>query len=163
MRGLLTSDANMSLRPARSIRAIEDIADQIREQLRSGHLRPGQRLPPERELAKQLGVGRNTVREAMTMLEVAGLVERRLGSAGGAFITNSNSKAVAERISDGMMLGRISLKANDLPLSEAKWRPLASRAAKATMCGWCLATAFERVSFNARLTSSRVPDDSAPL
>lgn len=106
------SDASLNLRPARSIRAIEDIADQIREQLRSGHLRPGQRLPPERELAKQLGVGRNTVREAMTMLEVAGLVERRLGSAGGAFITNSNSRAVAERISDGMMLGRISL--NDL-------------------------------------------------
>ena len=103
------SDANLSLRPARPIRAIQDIADQIREQLRSGHLHPGQRLPPERELAKQLGVGRNTVREAMTMLEAAGLVERRLGSSGGAFITDSNSKAVAERISDGLMLGRISL------------------------------------------------------
>jgi DNA-binding FadR family transcriptional regulator len=102
-------DANLNLRPARSIRAIQDIADQIREQLRSGQLHPGHRLPPEREMAKQLGVGRNTVREAMTMLEVAGLVERRLGSSGGAFITSSNTSAVAERISDGMMLGRISL------------------------------------------------------
>jgi GntR family transcriptional regulator, transcriptional repressor for pyruvate dehydrogenase complex len=102
------TEAGFSLRPARSVRAIQDITDQIREELRAGRLRPGQRLPAERELAKVLGVGRNTVREAMSMLEVSGLIERRPGTTGGAFIRASTGSAVADRISDGMMLGRYS-------------------------------------------------------
>ena len=92
------------------MRAIQDIVDQIRDELKAGRLRPGQRLPPERELAKQLGVGRNTVREAMSMLEVSGLIKRRTGSAGGAFITSSNAAAVSDRIADGIMLGDFSIE-----------------------------------------------------
>jgi GntR family transcriptional repressor for pyruvate dehydrogenase complex len=103
------SEQPVAFRPARTVRAIEDIAEQIRNELRSGRLTPGQRLPPERELAKQLCVSRNTVREAMSMLEVAGLLERRIGSTGGAFIAASNSSVVARGISDGLMLGRFKL------------------------------------------------------
>ena len=95
------SEQPVAFRPARTVRAIEDIAEQIRNELRSGRLTPGQRLPPERELAKQLCVSRNTVREAMSMLEVAGLLERRIGSTGGAFIAASNSSVVARGIPTG--------------------------------------------------------------
>jgi len=91
------------------MRAVEDITEQIRAELRAGRLTPGQRLPPERELATQLNVSRSTIREAMSMLEVAGIVERRIGSAGGSFITTSNSAVVARSISDGITLGRYSL------------------------------------------------------
>lgn len=60
------------------------IADQIREQIVSGAAIPGQQLPSERDLAISLGVSRPTVREALIALEVAGLVEVRVGV--GAFV-----------------------------------------------------------------------------
>jgi len=60
------------------------IADQIRDQILAGAVEPGQQLPSERELAQSLGVSRPTVREALIALEVAGLVEVRVGV--GAFV-----------------------------------------------------------------------------
>jgi len=66
-----------SIEPRRLYR---QIADQIRGLIRSGEFPPGSRLPPERDLAKQLGVSRPSVREALIALEVEGLVEVRIGS-----------------------------------------------------------------------------------
>lgn len=60
------------------------IADQIRDQITAGALESGRQLPSERELAASLGVSRPTVREALIALEVAGLVEVRVGV--GAFV-----------------------------------------------------------------------------
>lgn len=67
------------LRTIRSKRVYEQIAEQIEELIRRRHFKPGHRLPPERELAKQLGVSRPSVREAMIALETAGLIEVRTG------------------------------------------------------------------------------------
>ena len=61
-------------------RLYRQIADQIRGLIRSGEFAAGARLPPERDLAKQLGVSRPSVREALIALEVEGLVEVRIGS-----------------------------------------------------------------------------------
>ncbi len=66
-----------SIEPRRLYR---QIADQIRTLIKSGEYRAGARLPPERDLAKQLGVSRPSVREALIALEVEGLVEVRIGS-----------------------------------------------------------------------------------
>src|SRR5580765_2302738 len=66
-----------SIEPRRLYR---QIADQIRELIRAGEFVAGARLPPERDLAKQLGVSRPSVREALIALEVEGLVEVRIGS-----------------------------------------------------------------------------------
>jgi DNA-binding FadR family transcriptional regulator len=66
-----------SIEPRRLYR---QIADQIRTLIRSGEFPAGSRLPPERDLAKQLGVSRPSVREALIALEVEGLVEVRIGS-----------------------------------------------------------------------------------
>jgi GntR family transcriptional regulator, transcriptional repressor for pyruvate dehydrogenase complex len=66
-----------SIEPRRLYR---QIAEQIRGLIRSGEYSPGARLPPERDLAKQLGVSRPSVREALIALEVEGLVEVRIGS-----------------------------------------------------------------------------------
>ncbi|WP_281352629.1 FadR/GntR family transcriptional regulator [Skermanella pratensis] len=60
------------------------MAGQLGDLIRRGELPPGHRLPPERDLARQLGVSRPTVREAMIALEIAGLVEVRTGS--GAYV-----------------------------------------------------------------------------
>jgi len=66
-----------SIEPRRLYR---QIADQIRTLIRNGEFPAGARLPPERDLAKQLGVSRPSVREALIALEVEGLVEVRIGS-----------------------------------------------------------------------------------
>jgi len=66
-----------SIEPRRLYR---QIADQIRTLIRSGEFSAGARLPPERDLARQLGVSRPSVREALIALEVEGLVEVRIGS-----------------------------------------------------------------------------------
>lgn len=56
------------------------IADKLAQQINSGGLKPGMRLPAERDLAQQYDVSRQTVREALIALEVSGLVDIRPGS-----------------------------------------------------------------------------------
>ncbi len=62
----------------------EQLADHLVEDIRAGRLRAGERLPGERELAAQLGVGRASVREALGFLQVRGVIETRRGS--GSFV-----------------------------------------------------------------------------
>ena len=61
-------------------RLYRQIADQLRSLIENGEYEVGSRLPPERDLAAQLGVSRPSVREALIALEVEGLVEVRMGS-----------------------------------------------------------------------------------
>src|SRR5688572_5464349 len=61
-------------------RLYQQIADQIRELIRHGGFDVGTRLPPERDLALQLGVSRPSLREALIALDVEGRVEVRSGS-----------------------------------------------------------------------------------
>jgi DNA-binding FadR family transcriptional regulator len=67
-------------------RLYEHVAGQVTDLVARGEFKPGDRLPPERDLAKMLAVSRPTVREAMIALEIAGLVEVRGGA--GAFVTD---------------------------------------------------------------------------
>jgi len=61
-------------------RLYRQIADQIAALIDGGEYAAGERLPPERDLARQLGVSRPSVREALIALEVEGYVEVRVGS-----------------------------------------------------------------------------------
>lgn len=70
----------------------EQIADRLVDDIRTGLLRPGDRLPGERELAQQLGVGRASVREALGYLQVRGLVETRHGA--GSFVVPDAARMV---------------------------------------------------------------------
>jgi GntR family transcriptional repressor for pyruvate dehydrogenase complex len=80
----------------------ERLSDAIVRQLESlileGVLRPGERLPPERELAAQLQVSRPSVREALQRLEAAGLVETRHG--GGTFVRNAFAETLTDPLAD---------------------------------------------------------------
>jgi GntR family transcriptional repressor for pyruvate dehydrogenase complex len=80
-----------SIEPRRLYR---QIAEQIRGLIRSGEYSAGARLPPERDLAKQLGVSRPSVREALIALEVEGLVEVRIGS--GIYVQGPAAKGNGE-------------------------------------------------------------------
>jgi DNA-binding FadR family transcriptional regulator len=72
-------------------RLYEQVAGQVTDLVARGEFKPGDRLPPERDLAKMLAVSRPTVREAMIALEIAGLVEVRGGA--GAFVTDKAAKS----------------------------------------------------------------------
>jgi len=72
--------------PIRTKRVFEEICEQVRREMAAGSLRPGDKLPPERELATKLGVSRAAVREALRSLEIAGVVGLQKGARGGAFI-----------------------------------------------------------------------------
>ena len=69
------------------------IVSQIEGLLERGELRPGDQLPPERQLAEQLQVSRASVREALRSLELLGIVETRAG--GGTFVRAATSDAVS--------------------------------------------------------------------
>lgn len=67
--------------PLQSRRVYERVASHIREIIERGELRPGDRLPAERDLAARFGVSRPSVREALIVLETAGLIDVRAGDA----------------------------------------------------------------------------------
>ena len=79
----------MPIQAVENRRLYRQIADQIAVLVERGEYKPGERLPPERELAAQLGVSRPSVREALIALEVEGYVEVRVGS--GVYVTNTGS------------------------------------------------------------------------
>jgi GntR family transcriptional repressor for pyruvate dehydrogenase complex len=99
--------ADAGFRPVATRRAFEEIAAQIRGQLASQALQAGDRLPAERQLAEQFHVSRNTLREALRSLEIAGLLELRKGASGGAFIREGGGDAVVAGMSDLYQLGAI--------------------------------------------------------
>ncbi len=77
----------------------EAVADQITERIlsliREQQLRPGDKLPPERELAAMLGVSRPTVRESLRSLAMMNVIELRHGS--GSFVTSLETELLVER------------------------------------------------------------------
>lgn len=76
----------MTLEPVHRSRLYEQVVDRLREHIDTTGLKPGDRLLSERELAEQLGVSRTSLRQALTALEVMGLIEIRHGD--GVFITH---------------------------------------------------------------------------
>lgn len=79
------------------------VAAAITERILSRELPEGERLPPETELARQLGVNRSTVREALRELESAGLLERRPGSKR-MTVSRPRHRAVAKDVSRALAL-----------------------------------------------------------
>jgi DNA-binding FadR family transcriptional regulator len=88
----------MPFRAVATQRLYEQVAGQVTDLVARGEFKPGDRLPPERDLAKSLGVSRPTVREAMIALEIAGLVEVRVGA--GTFVTD---KAKQNGVANGRL------------------------------------------------------------
>jgi GntR family transcriptional repressor for pyruvate dehydrogenase complex len=102
------SDAGAITLPARPGRTFEAVLAQIRALIAQGHLKPGDKLPPERDLSVRLGVGRNAVREALRGLEQAGVIELRPGKGGGAFVTGGRPDVLGRNLRDLLELGSIT-------------------------------------------------------
>ena len=93
----------MPLQTIEPRRLYRQIADQLRALIAAGEFALGSRLPPERDLAVQLGVSRPSVREALIALEVEGLVEVRMGS--GIYVTAPGPAPAAQSRDVGAALG----------------------------------------------------------
>ena len=74
--------------PVRSTRTFESAIDHIIEGIERARLRQGDRLPNESELAKQLGISKPTLRQALRVLERSGLLTVKQGNAGGIFLAS---------------------------------------------------------------------------
>jgi GntR family transcriptional repressor for pyruvate dehydrogenase complex len=77
-------DAQNPFRPVQKTRAFREIEAQIRDLIARGQAKSGDRLPPERDMAQALGVGRSTLREAIRVMEFSGLLDVRPGE--GTFV-----------------------------------------------------------------------------
>src|SRR5258707_11162006 len=106
----VASPSPMKFRPIHTRRAFEEICERIREQLALGALKPGDKLPPERDLAQQLGVSRNVLREALRSLEMAGVLRLQKGVKGGAFIQEGDTSRMNDVMRDMLSLGTISVR-----------------------------------------------------
>ena len=93
-------------RPVEKQRVAEEISEQLRRMILSGEYPPGSKLPPERELAKTLGVNRASLRESLKKLEHLGLVRIRQGD--------------GTRVRNFMETGGIELVQHLLPLASGR-------------------------------------------
>jgi GntR family transcriptional regulator, transcriptional repressor for pyruvate dehydrogenase complex len=83
------SSASMSLSPISRSKLAQTVAEQLIAEIRDKDLRPGTRIPSERDLMAAFGVGRSTVREAINGMAMIGVLEIRHGQ--GAFVANATA------------------------------------------------------------------------
>ncbi len=88
----------MSLRTAQRASLVDQVIEQLKEQITGGAWKLHAKIPTETVLAEQLGVGRNTVREAVRALTHAGLLECRQGDGTYVRATNELSGAMLRRL-----------------------------------------------------------------
>ena len=94
----VTNRVSVQLAPMSVPKASDVLADELRERILRGEFPENTALPPERELVTQTGMSRATVREALRILEVQGLVRIKTGRAGGAFIQRLGEESIASSV-----------------------------------------------------------------
>ena len=88
-----------------SKKTYESIVERIKSDILKGTLKPGDRLPPERELARRYCASRTSIREALKTLEILGVTESIQGS--GNYITGNHHKSLTESMSMMFLLQKI--------------------------------------------------------
>ncbi len=91
---IAVEDKIIHFKPLKVRRLSELVENYIRDLILKDEIKPGQRLPTEKEISEQFGVSVVTVREALRGLEAFGLIEKRRGKDGGIFKTQSQSDSV---------------------------------------------------------------------
>jgi GntR family transcriptional repressor for pyruvate dehydrogenase complex len=112
--------------------ASEQIAWQIRRYLEEQHLKPGDRLGTEQELADEFGVSRPTLREALRLLSASQLIRVGRGRAGGIFVARTPREGMSHNLSESiaLMLAADTISMDELLDARLSLEvPLAGRAA----------------------------------
>lgn len=82
---------------------VSEVARRLMDLFTGGKIAPGTRLPPERQLAASLSVGRSAVREALAALEILGIVDVRPGS--GTYLRGTASELLPQTLRWGLLIG----------------------------------------------------------
>lgn len=92
----------------RQQKAYKGVIDYFKKKIMDGELRPGEKLPPERDIAEQLNVSRNSVREAIRIMDMTGVISSQQGS--GNYITCEFQKSLAETMTMMFAMDQINYK-----------------------------------------------------
>ena len=114
------------LAPVRRTKVYAEVASQIHRLIADGRLKPGDRLPPERDLADMFGVSRTSVRDAIRVLEMRGLVEPRHGE--GTVVRQIPIDAIVSPLADALAASK-DLAADLFDMRKILEPPLARAAA----------------------------------
>lgn len=98
-----------SFRPVVTKRASEAIYEQVRDLINRGELKPGDRLPSERNMMEMFQRSRPTIREALRMLERTGYI-RAIAGSNGAIVMEPSDENVEQIMEDAFQLGHIGLQ-----------------------------------------------------
>ena len=105
----MSKASNPTFHLVKSRRLFEEVCEQVRDQIASGALKPGDKLPAERDLALQFGISRSAVREALRSLEFAGLIRLQKGVKGGSFVLG-NEMGLVNSFENMFSVGRLTLQ-----------------------------------------------------
>jgi len=96
--------------PIHKRRPFEQIADEIKTLILDGTLNPGDKLPSEPEIASQFHVGRQTIRDAMRILEQSGFISIELGAKGGPLVKDTILHRISGLFIDALKMRRSSVE-----------------------------------------------------
>lgn len=98
---------HVELKPIKTKKIYEEIVDQIRQLLIDGQIKPGDKLPSERELIESFKVSRSSIREALSALEMMGILEVRTGE--GTFIRHIRPESMMASLAWSLYLDKGSI------------------------------------------------------
>jgi len=106
----MSFDKKTAFTPIKSRRTFEQVSNEIKKFIFDGIFKPGDKLPSEKELAQQFRVGRQSVREALRILELSGFIVIQKGGGGGAVIKDNISSTISGLFLDAFQLEKISIE-----------------------------------------------------
>jgi GntR family transcriptional repressor for pyruvate dehydrogenase complex len=95
--------------PVKTTRTFEEVSSRLKELIFDGTFKPGQRLPSEGSLARLFRVGRQSIREALRVLELSGFITIRAGVRGGPVIEDTVHNKIAGLFLDAFKSDKVSL------------------------------------------------------
>lgn len=96
--------------PLKSKRAFEETSAEIRRLIIQGIFKPGDRLPSENEMARQFKVGRQTVREALRLLELSGFITIQQGGGGGPIVSNTTLASLSNSLIHAIQMKNVTIE-----------------------------------------------------
>jgi DNA-binding FadR family transcriptional regulator len=145
----------------RTDRSSQIIVDQIKDAIFQKKIRPGDKLPSERQLMEQFQACRVTVREALKLLEYAGILEIKRGTQGGAYVRDPNIKFINNFLRDMFSMGNINVA--DLTEARIAIEPFTLRLAAERMSEECLGQLRQNIDETKECLKKKNPKDARLL
>jgi GntR family transcriptional repressor for pyruvate dehydrogenase complex len=139
--------------PVKSAKISELIVRQIKNAIRNGTMRPGDRLPPERKLVQRFQASRISVREALKGLEASGLIVIKPGS--GVFVSEISLKPISDSLSSVLRMQRTSM--NELTEARIILEPYIAKLATEKITPEDLKTLEQNVHETSKIVESNTP------